>query len=198
MILAAAAIMMLTAQAQIKPIPVNYAGQRPTIVDFVQAIVDQDNDEDDYNEHLANLHTEWHRLQKGEKTYGSFTIDAQNGFVVYERTDDNYKSTTQFCYWNCADKKHKLVAVADNDYEDDMSINGQFSGLVFYLYDNLTRRLNFVNTYDMGIDISEFPGDREFTLPRQGKDIRLRVIHPEDGTHEVLFKWNGEKFKEQR
>lgn len=40
----------------------------------------------------------------------TLTVDQKNGFVLYESRQDEYLTRIELCYWNEADKKHKLIA----------------------------------------------------------------------------------------
>ena len=105
---AIALLMGLAAQAQ--SIRVNYQGTRPTITDFVTAYLAQEDNE----EVIKSIKEDWKCQQQGRalSNGASFTVDTRNGFIRYDKryTATTY-SYTEFCYWNCKDNAHKLLAV---------------------------------------------------------------------------------------
>ena len=103
---------------------------------------------------------------------------------------------TEYCYWNCSDGKHKLVAentgvVINGKYE-----NTECTGLMFYLYDNETRELTYTSPYDMGAGIQVNPVV-SYSLPRTGKDI-MANINDEKHVVKIRMKWNGMKFDQEQ
>ena len=95
-------------------IKVNYKGAKPTISDFAWAILSYDNGEDEEegyaDESFNAIKQAWiqHRnglpLEEGE----TLNIDQKNGIVIYEYKQDENLLRIEMCYWNEADKKHKL------------------------------------------------------------------------------------------
>ena len=184
----------LAVQAQ--DIRVNYTGNRPTINDFVTAVLSQD----DLGESLDDVKNNWERYQQGkplaEGSGASFTVDVKNGYVRYEKhlTQKTY-GYTEFCYWNCQDARHKLVAVNNGFFAEGQPITTQFSGLTFYTYDNQTKTMTVTPAEDLGagIQTSAVVG---YALPQAGKDI-MAVIYAPQGEIQILMKWNGAKFDQQ-
>jgi hypothetical protein len=189
-----ALVVCLAAQAQ--DIRVNYTGNRPTINDFVTAVLSQD----DLGESLDDVKNNWERYQQGkplaEGSGASFTVDVKNGYVRYEKhlTQKTY-GYTEFCYWNCQDARHKLVAVNNGFFAEGQPITTQFSGLTFYTYDNQTKTMTLTSAEDLGAGIhtSAVVG---YALPQAGKDI-MAVIYAPQGEIQILMKWNGAKFDQQ-
>lgn len=189
-----ALVVCLAAQAQ--DIRVNYTGNRPTINDFVTAVLSQD----DLGEALDDVKHNWERHQQGkpleEASGASFTVDVKNGFVRYEKhyLPKTY-GYTEFCYWNCEDGRHKLLAVNNGFIADGQPITTQYSGLTFYIYDNQTKTMAVTSAEDLGTGIhtSAVVG---YALPQAGKDI-MAVIFAPQGDIQILMKWNGSKFEQQ-
>ena len=189
-----ALVASLAVQAQ--DIRVNYTGNRPTINDFVTAVLSQD----DLGEALDDVKHNWERHQQGkpleEASGASFTVDVKNGFVRYEKhyLPKTY-GYTEFCYWNCEDGRHKLVAINNGFIADGQPVTTQYSGLTFYIYDNQTKTMVVTSAEDLGTGIhtSAVVG---FALPQAGKDI-MAVIFAPQGDIQILMKWNGSKFEQQ-
>ena len=180
---------------------VKYSGQRPTITDFVSAFLTPE----DIGESLGEMSGNWNLYLAGKalpKDH-SFVVDTKNGYVRYDVTFPHeegeyvYHDFIEFCYWNCADGKHKIVAQNTVSTQDGVPFMGQYTGLSFFQYDNSTRRMVPVYSGDLGIDV-EFPEDAEwFTnkLPQTGKTIEY-LFHSPSGETRRSFTWNGSKFVE--
>lgn len=187
----------LAAQDGIK---VDFQGSNPTISDFAWsylATYDEDAEDFDYiNESIRAMKLAWIRnrdgvpLEEGE----TLTIDQKNGFVVYESRYDESLLRIEMCYWNEADKKHKLFAYCIGGYWDGKYSPGQFDDLVFFRYDNATKTMT--GWYeDVGFEV-EYSHDGAFVsydLPRTGKDIVVTTWY-DDGPQRKTLKWNGRRF----
>ena len=185
----------LSAQEAIK---VNYQGERPTISDFAWAILSvPDNDlEGEIDESENAFKQAWIRYRKGQaQPKGTtLTVDQKNGFILFESRYEEQLLRIEMCYWNESDKKHKLVAYNVGCYSNDLYSAGQFDGLVFYRYDNATKKLIF--TDDTGFDVEYFTSDGarvSYDLPRSGKDIIVNYWH-ESGKKQKTLKWDGRRF----
>ena len=187
----------LAVAAQEDGFRVNYLGAKPTIKDFAKA-------------YLASLFTDveecdleglgmYADLQDAIKRQGkglqleenrTLTIDVKNGFLVYERKQDEYLMRIEMCYWNEADGKHKLFACSRWSFENGKAILGQYDGLSFYRYDNATKKMSRCNT--PGFDVEYL--NKSYALPRTGKDITVTTW--EDNGKKTLktLKWNGHGF----
>ena len=187
----------LAAQDGIK---VNFQGNIPTISDFAWAYLatyDEDAEDFDYiNESIRAMKLAWIRnrdgvpLEEGE----TLTIDQKNGFVLYESRYDESLLRIEMCYWNEADKKHKLFAYCIGGYCDGKYSPGQFDDLVFFRYDNASKTME--GWYeDVGFEV-EYSHDGAFVsydLPRTGKDIVVTTWY-DDGPQRKTLKWNGRRF----
>ena len=193
----AALLMVVAAQAQDDYIVVKYSGARPNINDFVNAIFTME----DLGESLGNMAVNWELYRQNKPLHEGATIltDVPNGYVRfdqrYEDTDDHSHGYIEMCYWNCADNKHKLVAINDGYEQNGKPIMTQYSGLMFYRYDNDSHRLSYVSAYDLGVRV-ETSDVVTYELPRKGKDIRAVIAsnHPVN----IVMKWNGTKFNQER
>ena len=102
-IIAAALWLSAAAQEQYK---VNFQGAKPNIADFAETYLNQANDgeEDDCADESTNaFRWAWNTYRKGQKlTPGhTLTVDAKNGFILYEsRQDDGFKLRVDMVYWN--------------------------------------------------------------------------------------------------
>ena len=182
---------------QAQSIRVDYKGTKPTINDFVTAVLSQD----DLGEALNGVKKNWVRYQQGkpleERADASFNVDVKNGFVRYERHySQNTYSYTEFCYWNCEDARHKLVAVNNGFIAEGQPTTTQFSGLTFYTYDNMTRIMAVTPAQDLGAGIHT-SAVVCYALPQAGKNI-MAVIYAPQGEIQILMKWNGAKFDQEQ
>lgn len=131
-----------------------FKGQSPTIVDFVNNFLAEPEDE-----LFGGLSEMWnkHRSGKPQEKGDTVIVDVRNGYVCFKNhTDNGYEksySKTEICYWNCSDGKHKLVAFSNDLFSDGKWIDGQYSGVSFYLYNNAKRRMTMVsnNGEELGI-----------------------------------------------
>lgn len=193
-----AAVLMLTqtlvAQDAIR---INYTGTAPSVKDFVSALLSQTEED----ESLNGLNDAWHRYKKGVKQLAGreLTVDAPNGFVGYEDTDnygnDTWRQVIEVCYWNYADKKHKLVAISIDSYRNGHPEAGQYDGVTFYRFDNATRKMHLVYEEELGLTIEPPANTRGISheLPRHGKTIVYNYYTP-SGKIAKRLTWNGSRF----
>ena len=171
----------------------NFKGQSPNVKDFVSAIISQD----EMGEGWGSIKENWKLYRNGMKLMPGceFIVDTQNGYLGFTETDDNERQVIECCYWNYTDKKHKLVAISNDIFEDGVPVAGQFSGLTFYKYDNATRKMELVYAQDLGLEFEAPPGTSiaAHALPRQGKTI-VYIFHTPSGRIEKRMTWNGNKF----
>ena len=187
----ACSTLALSAQGTIK---VNYKGAKPSISDFAWAVLsmDENSEEADFDESRNAVKEAWVRHQKGlaQEKGVTLTIDEKNGYVLYESKDGEFTSQVEMCYWNEADGKHKLFA-----YKTESFINGkrpdpgQYDGLVFYRYDNATKKMTVC---EAGIDVEYV--NISYALPRSGKNITVTRWNPDGTTKRETLKWNGHGF----
>lgn len=170
--------------------PVTFKGTSPNISDFVNAILSQE----ELGETLGYVSDNWTRRKQGRKLEdgATWTVDERNGYIRHEAKYDNDKSYTEFCFWNCADGKHKLVASNIGYIQNGKPIDTENTGLMFYSYDNETKELTYTSPYDVGAVVENVTGTVTYALPRVGKNIEA-TIHTQRPS-KVLLKWNGSKF----
>ena len=181
-------------------ITVSFNGASPTIKDFVSALLSQ---RDETDESLNGLREAWGFYKNGMKQMpgDDLIVDVQNGYVGYvsvDTDDDNTnRQVIECCYWNYADKKHKLVAISNDWYMNGKPEAGQYTGVTFYKYDNATRKMKVVYADDLGLEFDSPTGTTAIshTLPRQGKTIVYTFYTPL-GKSEKRLTWNGSKFIE--
>jgi len=173
---------------------VNYQGANPTIKDlalaFITSMLNPEDEEPEGDglymyESLQNA-IKGQPLEKNEK----LTIDLKNGFLLYEKTYDEYVDRIEMCYWNEADGKHKLFANSRWNYENGKAILGQYDGLSFYRYDNATKKMARCNT--PGFDVEYL--NTTYALPRTGKNIIVTQWDENGKKSEKTLKWNGTRF----
>lgn len=187
----------LTMSAQDDGIKVKFLGTSPDIVDFAWswATMMDDNPEDTPDESMNAVKSslECYRTGAAQPEGFKITVDKKAGYILVEHTDDIYTQRWEMCYWNMADKKHKLFALSRELWEGGMRLNpGQFDGLMFFRYDNATKRMTYV---DMGIEVEYF--NTSYGLPRIGKDITVTKWNDSGKKTTKTLKWNGSKFVKQ-
>lgn len=175
--------------------PVQFSGERPTISDFITAITSQD----ELCESMNHLVYNWknRRLGRPIAEGSTLNLDERNGYCRFEHAfSPTEMSYVEFCYWNCKDGKHKLVAQNTGYLEGSTPVETECTGIQFYLYDNETHRLTYASDYDLGASIRVTPVVT-YSLPRQGKDIQAR-IHDPKRIVKILMRWNGQKFDQEQ
>ena len=187
-------------------IRVKYQGAQPTISDFAWAFLssnDDDEEEDCVDESFYAIRAAWETHRKGlpQEEGVTLTIDQKNGFVVYEYKseyeDVKHLLRIEMCYWNESDGKHKLFAYNVCCFRNGECSPGQFDGLLFYRYDNATKKMTLCN--DVGFDVEFGTNDGDdvayisYALPRTGKDIILTTWYKR-GKQQKTLKWNGRRF----
>jgi len=175
---------------------VEFTGAEPTIKDFVEALLAPE----DIGEALNALKFAWGFYKEGMTLPPgeSLTVDKDNGYMGYESLEEEKeRMVIECCYWNFADKQHKLVALSNDVYTDGKAFMGQYSGVEFFIYDKDTQKLQPVYTGDYGaeIDTPENMTAVTHALPRTGKTI-VFTIHTPSGKTEKRLTWNGERFVE--
>lgn len=196
----ACCILTLAAQDAIR---VNYQGAAPTISDFAWAFLssnDHEEEEDCADESFNAIRQAWIQHRKGlpQQEGVTLTVDEKNGYVVYEYTSE-YESNKdvvriEMCYWNEADKKHKLFAYNVACFRNGKYEPGQFDGLTFFRYDNASKKMTMY--HDTGFEVAYGTDDGawvSYALPRTGKDITVTYWY-KTGKKQKPLKWNGRRF----
>ena len=178
------------------PITVRFKGTQPNVKDFVTALLAPDETDESRN----GLRQAWDFYMNGMKQMpgDDLIVDVQNGYVGYVSEDETSRQVIECCYWNYADRRHKLVAITNDLFMDGKAVVGQFTGITFYKYDNATRQMKVVYDDELGINL-EAPSGTEaasHALPRQGKTI-VYSYHTPSGKVEKRLTWNGSKFVKQ-
>ena len=175
---------------------VKFQGSRPTIIDFATAFLDYNQKEKFYD----NVNREWNKYLKKKplSPHVNIIVDVKNGYMRYDIVNPVEKDTTfmEMCFWNCADGKHRLIAantvwLLNGDYGWDKHV-----GTLFFVYDNKTRVMRYVDIDDIGA-LYDGDGLSVFFLPRKGKDIRVSAAGGGDRWNEILI-WDGYRFSRQR
>ena len=188
---------MLAVAAQEEGFRVNYLGATPNIKDFACAylaslFVDVEECDLEGLGLYADLQESIKRQDKGLplEDNTTLTIDLKNGFLVYERKQDEYLMRIEMCYWNEADGKHKLFACNRWSFENGKPMMGQFDVLSFYRYDNATKKMSWCET--PGFDVEYL--NKSYALPRTGKDITVTTWDKNGKKTQKTLKWNGHGF----
>ena len=124
----------------------------------------------------------------------SIVEDVKHGYIHYEKIRPEEQDTLIFemCFWNCADKKHRMVAAnsvikMEGDYGWDW-----FVGCEFFLYDKTTHDMREIWPEDIGA-LYDGDGLSVFFLPRKGKNIKVSAAGGGERWDDVL-KWDGYQF----
>ena len=177
------------------PITVRFKGTQPNVKDFVTALLAPDETDESRN----GLRQAWDFYKNGMKQMpgDDLIVDVQNGYVGYVSEDETSRQVIECCYWNYADRRHKLVAITNDLFMDGKAVVGQFTGITFYKYDNATRQMKVVYDDELGINL-EAPSGTEaasHALPRQGKTMIYNYQIPSDKNIVRRLTWNGSKFE---
>lgn len=152
-------------------ITVKYKGASPSIVDFINALI---NEEDGIGMPMdsGNIIDAWNHYLRNEKQEPGVevVVDKKNGYVriTTEYTEDYdgehhvYKGYFESCFWNCADGKHKLFAININSSNNGRYIEGQTTGLSLSLYDNGRHIMWDINEEEVGLDVAPIPDEYEY------------------------------------
>lgn len=177
-------------------VEVDFKGAAPNIKDFVKAMLDRP----DIGESLSGLRDSWNLYLNGMKQMpgDELIVDVQNGYMGYVSKDDNERSVIECCYWNYADKKHKLMAFTNDLFMNGKAVYGQYSGIEFYEFSVDTRKMTPIEPFEVGIDYVSPNGDSVVThaLPRVGRTM-VYTHHTKTGKIDKKFTWNGSKFVEE-
>ena len=141
-------------------VTVEYEGASPGIVDFVTSLLNTEGvmfmESDDFFD-------AWnHYLRHEPQEPGSeIFVDEKNGYVYmessfqseFEGEPSEMKSFYEMCYWNCADKKHKLFAMTSYSMINGRYVEGQATGLSTSLYENARHIMWDVNEGLLGLEV---------------------------------------------
>lgn len=173
-------------------IKVEFEGASPNIFNLAWSyLLNYDSNSEDY-EAASGIRDALERYLQDEKQDDGVTliVDKKAGFISYERIQQGHAQLIEMCFWNEADKKHKLFAFSNWSYFNGYPQLGQFDALAFYRYDNATRTMEYILTpgfeviYESGVS---------YSLPRMGKDIMMNKWNNGVKTQKTL-KWNGHGF----
>ena len=174
-------------------IVVKSKGAQPNFKDFVSAILSQE----DMGEGFNGVRQSWNLYRNGMKQMpgDEIIVDVRNGYVGYESKNDDSRHVNEFCYWNFADGKHKLLAVSIDGFHEGKPVMTEVTGVIFYIFDSATRKLKIAYESELGLDGELPPGCTGVTheLPRQGKTIVINS-HLPSGKIAKRYTWNGSKF----
>lgn len=212
-------IMLASAQglmAQPSSVRVSSEKGTPNIKDFVVSFV-KASDADDFLESFGKA------VKKGTHIFmdTETVCDPKNGYASYQQLSGYDGTVTKYemCYWNCANKKEKIVAInrlmVDGETTDE-------SYILFYRYNNATRVMKLIDepfsreirpidwtkpgrTRPERIEYARTVGNEDanawapiYTLPRVGKNIAVRIADGEQlqlsERQNYVYEWNGNGF----
>ncbi len=175
---------------------------KPTIVDFVNLIISQE----DVGEEFYEMRGNWEKYLNGQPLPEdrSFILDKENGYMRYDAKFDDegdgrpkFSHFTEFGLWDCDDSRYKLIVENVVDFCDGEPVAGQFSGITLYKYNVETQELQYASAYDLGIEL-DFPEDTRLIVTKllnKEKSIEYECFTPSD---KVLIRltWNGSKLEQ--
>ena len=177
----------------LSPIAIHFKGAQPNIKDFVTALLAPNETDESRN----GLRQAWDFFKNGMKQMpgDDLIVDTQNGYMGFVSEDDDSRQVIECCYWNYADRRHKLVAISNDLFMNGKAVAGQYTGITFYQYDNASRQMKLVYAQDLGISFDAPPGTQasSHALPRQGKTLVYTYYTPA-GKIQKRLTWNGSKF----
>lgn len=155
--------------------------RRAGIVDFVNDYVAEP--EGDLCGAVADAWAHYLRHERQDEGV-TLDVDERHGFMCYRHVSPEGPDslTLQMCYWNCADKRHKLVATSVWTISDGYAVTGQFDGLDFMLYDSATGQSEPVSPEDYGLD--RFYG---LDLDSDGYDAARRAFYVTDAAGKTTY-----------
>lgn len=175
---------------------VKFKGQSPSIVDFVNNWLGEP--EDELSGGLYDMWTRyWHKkpLEAGDKVI----VDTKNAYVRFESKHEYDGGTsysyTEFCYWNCADKKHKILGYNTIIFSDGEPAETEYYGWNFSLYENSTHRLAPIGAEELGAVI-EYPSQP--VSWGYSSDTKTHFVEFRDGTRRNMTKNEFEKWNKTR
>lgn len=179
--------------------PVEYKGKAPAITDLVNAVLSQE----ELGEALGEMNDNWliYQKKKALPKGKTFLVDNKKAYVRYisdfteEGDEVSSKNQIEFCSWDFNDGKRKLLVEIIVCYQDGEPIQGQYSGLTFYVFDPETNRMEF--TYDCDLDAEMgIPEGTEVIVHKldlESKSIEYTFVKP---TEKIVRSqtWNGDIF----
>ena len=176
-------------------IKVKFQGASPDIMDFAWSYVTSSDGEEDgeVDESTNALRQALERYRKGQSQPEGYTVtvDQKAGYILVESRHDGFISKWEMCYWNMADKKHKLFAFSNWSYFNDLPDQGQYDTLVFLRYTNATKKMEFCAP--PGFEVT-YEQNTTYSLPRVGKDIIINKWDKDGLKTQKTLKWNGHGF----
>lgn len=173
-------------------VKVDFSGSKPSILDFIYAT---NPDEIDGEFECAGWVHGWNNYLRTKQPgqYESYIVDEANGYVRIETADDRGDIVVyhDFCFWNCDDGRHRLYAEASGVLEKGKPISTECTGITFYIYDNESRLITYLDVEEPLIPYATDEGlDIAYMLPRNGKDVTYLDENGRRGT----YRWNGRGF----
>jgi len=183
-------------------VPVKSKGGEPTMADFINAILSQEETFDAY----VTLEHSWNLFQKGKALPkgSSIALDEKERYMRFDETevqDDGptYTYVREYVCWDFADGKHQLVIENSVDCRDGEPFAGQYSGLGFFLYDMEARKMWHVSEFSIA-GIVDIPEDTHLIVHKvDNKEKSIDYVCTTDqGVVTKRVAWNGRRLKEIR
>lgn len=212
-------VMLASAQgmmAQPSSVKISSGNGTPNIKDFVVSFVKASDGDDFLNSFGTAVKKGTHIFMDTETV-----CDPKNGYASYQQLSGYDGTVTKYemCYWNCANKKEKIVAI------NLLTLDGESldeSYLLFYRYNNATHVMKLIDapfnkeirpidwtkkgrTSPERIEYARTVGNEDanawapvYTLPRVGKNIEVRIADGEQlqlsERQNYVYEWNGNGF----
>jgi len=180
-------------------VPVKSKGGEPTMADFINAILSQEETFDAY----VTLEHSWNLFQKGKALPkgSSIALDEKERYMRFDETEvlengSTYTGVKEYFCWDFADGKHQLVVENTVDCNDGEPFAGQYSGLSFYIYDMETRKMWLTSEYSIGGDF-DIPRDTHMIVHKvdnKNKSIDY-TCYTEKGAVTRCAIWDGRRIK---
>ena len=172
-----------------KAVPVSFSGESPNILDFFKAVRPYEKESMVEAAYLFIVEGKPSNVE-GKHVFDTKKVDYANGYIYYF-TAGAPGSSLECCYWNCADKQHKIFAI--NLLGESPWLQPTYY-LAFYRYTNETKQMVKI---DPPFTLKK-PEGREwnYKLPEKGKDIMVNILADDYEVPErtITLKWNGDGF----
>lgn len=212
-------VMLAVAQgmmAQPDRVTIKFSGNVPNIKDFVTSYAAVADGETLLNTFAREVRKGSHKIKNTETV-----VDTKNGFASYDELSEDYGPMERYemCYWNCANKQEKIVAI------NRLSLFGDVpdeSYVVFYRYNNSTHVMTRIDapfsrlirpidwtkpgrTSQKNIEYARTVGSEDangwapvYSLPRIGRNINVTIadgmVLPLAERQNYVYEWNGNGF----
>ncbi len=164
------------------------------IIDVIIAVAGPEEEQEGECMYGANCLVRMYQEGQKKDEYHTVEVDAKHGYASlmsnYEQNEYGY---TEFCCWKYDDSR--LLVCYNNGYnENGRGIATECTGLSFFTYDTNTKKVEYVNADELGVEV-DYSGATSYTLPTDGSKAIGVVVHSDDGSVKARqLVWKGRRF----